>query len=43
MFVSYYVLCIAANGWFQFYDAAIGLQSLHDHGMIHDKIYSVCQ
>jgi hypothetical protein len=35
MFVLYHVLYIAANGWFQFHDAAMGFQSLHDHGAIH--------
>jgi hypothetical protein len=35
MFVPYHVLYITANGWFQFHDAAMGLQSLQDHGVIH--------
>jgi serine/threonine protein kinase len=46
MFVPYHVLCIAliaADGWFQFYDAATGLQSLHEHGVIHGNIRPVCQ
>jgi len=38
MFVPYHVLCIAADGWFQFHDAAMGLLSLHDHDVIHGDI-----
>ena len=44
MFVPYYhVLYIVAYGWFQFHDAATGLQSLHVHGVIHGNIRPVCQ
>lgn len=43
MFVPYHDLYIAANGWFQFHDATMGLQSLHDHGLIHGNIFPVCQ
>jgi hypothetical protein len=43
MFVPYHVLCIAADDWFQFHDAATGLQSLHDHNVIHGDIRLVCQ
>ena len=43
MFVPYHVLCIAANGWFQFHNAATGLQSLHNHGVVHGDIRPVCQ
>jgi serine/threonine protein kinase len=44
MFVPYHVLCIvAADGRFQFYDPATGLQYLHDHGVIHGDIRHVCE
>jgi hypothetical protein len=42
-FVPYHVLCIAANGWRQFLDTAVGLQSLHKHGVVHGDIRPVCQ
>lgn len=35
--------CIAANGWFQFYDVARGLKFLHEKNVIHGDIHPVCQ
>ena len=44
MFVPYHHdPYIAAYGWFQFHDAATGLQSLHVHDVIHGNIRPVCQ